>query len=209
MSISLIIVDDHPAVASGLALLLPESLPDIQVTAVITDPTTALDEVARCRPQVVLTDMSMPNLPGPQLIAQLTKQPSPPRVIVWSALEDRASIGAAFSSGATNYLTKDEPVPAIAQAIVDAVAGTPRYSPRVSAALAQAASAPAPVSLSKREIEILTRVSQGQTNRQICRELHLSEATVKTYLARCYSKLGAHDRASAVRTAMQQGLLAG
>lgn len=209
MSLRLVIVDDHAFVASGLALLLQETA-DIDVVATVSDARRAAEAVLTHRPDVVLADMSMPHLSGPELIGVLRQCRDAPPVVVLSALTDHAEIAAAFRAGAVNYVFKDEPLDTIAAAVIGAAEGQPKFSDAVAMALATHLTQPDPgvsAELSSREKEILTLVSLGMTNRQICRQLHLSEATVKTYLTRCYTKLGVTDRASAVRVAMEQGLL--
>lgn len=209
MTLRVVIVDDHSFVASGLALLLSEDW-GIEVLATVTDPREAVTAVATHRPDVVLTDMSMPHLDGPELIKALRRRADAPPVVVLSALTDRDAIAAAFRAGAVNYVFKDESLDTIAAAVTDAAAGRPKFSDAVASALAAHLNDPEPttsVELSAREEEILGLVSLGLTNGQICRRLHLSEATIKTYLSRCYTKLGVNDRASAVRVALQLGLL--
>lgn len=208
MNVRTVIVDDHPAVATGLALVLAEVAP-IDIVAAVSDARDALAVIARTHPDVVVCDMAMRHLGGPELVESVRRLPLSPNVMMLSALHDPAQIVAAFRAGAQNYVFKDSDTSTIAAAIVDVGAGRPQLCPEVSAALAASLgqSGDQHVVLSQREAAILALVARGMTNRRVARQLNLSEATVKTYLARCYAKLGVNDRASAVHAAMQRGLL--
>lgn len=207
MSITVVIVDDHEIVTTGLTLLLAES-EEIEVVGTATDAEQAIDVIAATAPHVVLTDLSMPGMGGLELIRRVTADPASPRVLVLSATTNPTEIAAAIRAGASGFLVKDAPVRQIVADIQAAAAGDIVVSPRVGAALAMHLREPEETSaLSEREVEILTLVSLGLTNSQICRRLHLAEATVKTYLTRCYTKLEVRDRASAVRVAITKGLI--
>ena len=209
MSVRVVIVDDHGFVSSGLALLLNGG-DAVEVVATLDDPRDVPEALTAHRPDVLVTDMAMPRMSGDELIASLREHPHAPPAVVLSALTSCEAIAAAFRAGAVNYVFKDEPLAQIAKVLVDAANGTSTYSPEVTSALATqfVHEAPGPpVELSSREREILTLVSKGLTNRQVCRTLSISEATVKTYLSRCYTKLEVNDRASAVRVALEKNLL--
>lgn len=208
MSMRVVIVDDHGFVATGLALLL-EQVGRMEVVATVTDPRRAREVVAVSAPDIVITDMSMPHLDGVAVLADINSLPSPPPVVVLSAMTAPDEIVSAFRAGAANYVFKDAPLAEIVTAITTTANGHPSFSGPVTAALARSVAVPEenPVSLSAREVEILTLASRGLTNRQMSIRLSLAETSVKTYLTRCYAKLGANDRASAVRIAMERGLL--
>lgn len=207
--VRVLIVDDHPFVATGLAMLL-EQTGSIAVVGTVNDPRRVVEVVRSLRPDVVVSDMWMPHVSGAELASRIRELDEAPPVIVLSAVADARTIVGALRAGAANYVLKDEPLSAIVAAIRGCARGEVRYSPQVAAALVALVSRPQladMVPLSSREREILTLASQGMTNLQMAKRLSLSEATVKTYLTRCYTKLGASDRASAVRLAMEQGLL--
>lgn len=202
-----LVVDDHEIVTTGLSLLLGES-GEIEVVASVTDPRGTLDAVARTSPDVVLTDLSMPGVPGTDLIAQLRDAHPDVPVLILSGTSNPVEIANGIRAGAVGFVPKHASLAEIRGALAQASRGEMVVSPEVGAALARHLREPQEkAALSEREREILTLVSLGMTNGQICRRLYLSEATVKTYLARCYTKLGVNDRAAAVRAAITQGLI--
>ena len=109
---------------------------------------------------------------------------------------------------AHGYLLKDTPREQLFQAIRSAARGEAALAPTVAARLMTRMRAPAEESLSAREIEVLALVARGASNRQVGRELHISEATVKTHLIHIFDKLGVADRTAAVTTALERGILA-
>lgn len=206
-SLRVLVVDDHEIVTTGLSLLLGES-GEIEVVASVTDPRDTLDAVARTGPDVVLTDLSMPGMAGTDLIAQLREAHPDVPVLILSATSNPVEIANGIRAGAVGFVPKHASLADIRVALAQASRGEMVVSPEVGAALARHLREPQEkAALSEREREILTLVSLGMTNGQICRRLYLSEATVKTYLARCYTKLGVNDRAAAVRAAITQGLI--
>ncbi|GAB78960.1 two component transcriptional regulator, LuxR family [Austwickia chelonae] len=207
MTVRVVLVDDHSIVTTGLALLLAES-DEVEVVGTATTAEEALDVIAATDPHVVLTDLSMPGMGGLELVRRLAAHRGGPRVLVLSATTKPADLASAIKGGASGFLVKDAPVEEIVAGIKGAAAGEMVVSSRVGAALALHLRQPEEESvLSEREVEILTLVSLGLTNGQICQRLHLAEATVKTYLTRCYTKLDARDRASAVRVAIAKGII--
>ena len=113
----------------------------------------------------------------------------------------------AVEAGATGYLLKDTPRPELVRAVEAAHRGEAVLSPAVADRLMSQVRAPAPDSLSARELDVLRLVAAGSTNRETARALFISEATVKTHLLHVYKKLSVRDRASAVAAGYQRGLL--
>jgi len=113
----------------------------------------------------------------------------------------------AIAAGATGYLLKDAPREELLRAVRAAAGGEAVLSPSVAARLMNRVRTPAPEVLSQRELDVLRLVAAGRTNREAGAELFISEATVKTHLLNIYAKLGVSDRAAAVATAYDRGLL--
>jgi DNA-binding NarL/FixJ family response regulator len=146
--------------------------------------------------------------------------PSPPAVVVLTTLEDQPSIVAALQAGALGYLTKDAAAATIAEAVRAAAAGRSVMDGAVQARAVAAMSGSAPgqagqageqrdslPGLTSREVEVLALVAQGKSNREIARQLVVSEATVKTHVNHLLGKLGVRDRAAAVAYAYRHGLV--
>jgi DNA-binding NarL/FixJ family response regulator len=179
--IRVLLVDDHPVVRAGLRGLL-ESVDGIAVVGEAGSGTEAVTAARALSPDVVLMDLRMPGGDGVVATERIRAAQPDTRVVVLTTYETDADILRAVEAGAAGYLLKD--------------AGPAELTRAVFA-----------VALSAREVEVLRRVARGLSNPEIGRELHITEATVKTHLLRIFQKLGVSDRTAAVTTAMSSGLL--
>ncbi|MET8855828.1 MULTISPECIES: response regulator transcription factor [unclassified Streptomyces] len=205
--ISLLIVDDHPVVRDGLRGMF-ESAPGFTVLGDAADGPGAVERAAVLDPDVILMDLRMPGGGGVDAIAELTRRRSRARVLVLTTYDTDSDTLPAIEAGATGYLLKDAPREDLFTAVRAAAEGRTVLSPAVASRLVSAVRAPASAeTLSAREREVLALVARGTSNREIARELFISEATVKTHLTHVYAKLGAKDRAAAVATAYERGIL--
>ncbi|GAB2588804.1 response regulator [Kribbella endophytica] len=204
--IRLIIVDDHPIVRDGLRGIFASD-PAFDVVGEAGDGAEALTIAAQHRPDVVLLDLRMPGLSGADLIRALRAQQPTVRILVLTTFDDDTEIHAAIDEGATGYLLKDTPRAELRRAVEATARGESVLSPTVAHALTQRSTTPEHQKLSPRELEVLTLVARGTTNREIATRLFITEATVKTHLIHLYAKLEAKDRAAAVAIAFQRGLL--
>lgn len=203
--IRVLIVDDHPVVRDGIAGMLAGQS-DMAVVAQATNGREALLQAARHDPDVVLMDLRMPVMDGVAAITQLRAGGNRAAVLVLTTYDRDEDIVPAIEAGATGYLLKDTPREELFRAVRAASRGEPALTPSVAARLLGRVRTPRQ-SLSPREVEVLELAARGDTNRQIGRRLHVSEATIKTHLLRAYDKLGVNDRTAAVVTALQRGLL--
>ena len=204
--IRLIIADDHPVVRTGLQGMLAGQ-PDLEVAGEATTGIEAVDLVEKLRPDVVLMDLRMPEMDGVTAISAIKALQPEVHVLVLTTYDTDADILPAIEAGATGYLLKDAPRDELFRAIRAAARGEAVLAPGVAARLMDRMRAPAEEALSAREIEVLSLVAQGESNKGIARQLHISEATVKTHLVHIYDKLGVADRTAAVTTALQRGIL--
>ena len=205
MSIRVLVVDDHPVVRDGLRGML-DGQPDLDVVGEAADGEQALAAVARCAPDVVLMDLRMPVLDGVGAIRRLAADHPEVRVLVLTTYDEDHEIVRAVEAGATGYLLKDMPREELLRAIRAAARGESVLAPHVAARLLGRLRAPA-AEPSERELEVLALVARGLTNRAIARQLHISEATVKTHLVHAFAKLNVDDRTAAVTAALERGLL--
>jgi len=206
--ISLLVVDDHPVVRDGLRGMF-ESAPGFTVLGEAANGVEAVALVAELDPDVVLMDLRMPDGDGVGAIAELTRRGARAKVLVLTTYDTDSDTIPAIEAGATGYLLKDAPREELFAAVRAAAEGRTVLSPAVASRLVSAVRAPANEPLSPREREVLALVARGTSNREIARELFISEATVKTHLTHLYAKLGVNDRAAAVATAYERGILGG
>ncbi|MGC4848052.1 response regulator [Micromonospora sp. DT15] len=204
--IRLLIVDDHPVVRDGLRGMFTGD-PDFQVVGEAADGSEALALVASLQPDVVLMDLRMPGMDGVTAIGRLARTGSTARVLVLTTYDTDADVLPAIEAGATGYLLKDTPREDLVRAVRAAARGESVLAPSVAGRLMGRLRAPAEEPLSQRELEVLTLVARGASNREAANRLFISEATVKTHLLHLYAKLGVNDRAAAVATAYDRGLL--
>lgn len=207
--IRLLIADDHPVVRTGLRHLF-ETEPGFSIAGEAADGATAVAAVLADRPDLVLMDLQMPVMDGVEAIRRIHALPDPPPVLVLTTYDSDTQILAAVEAGATGYLLKDAPRETLFASVRSAVAGGSPLAPTVAARLLQHvgrrdASASEP--LSPRELDVVRLVARGASNREIARDLRISEATVKTHLLHIFEKLDVADRTSAVTTALNRGLI--
>ncbi|APZ33599.1 MULTISPECIES: response regulator [Microbacterium] len=208
--IRLLVVDDHPIVRAGLVAVLAEE-PGLEIVGEAADGDEAVRIAAETHPDVVLMDLRMPGVDGVAATARLAAGEAgtpAPRVLILTTYETDEQILAAVEAGAGGYLLKAAPRAEIVAAIRSVAAGQSALSPQVAVRLVERMRRPAaePV-LTPRELDVLRRVAQGRSNRQIGVDLGIGEATVKTHLQKAFDKLDAPDRTRAVTRAMELGLL--
>lgn len=205
MNTRVLLVDDHPVVRAGLRAVL-EGLPGITVVAEARDATCARELSGRSDIDVVVMDIQMG--PGPTGIdaTRAIRAAGGPPVLILTTYDTQSDILSALDAGATGYLLKDAPEESLRQAVLDAAAGRPVLSPQVTAQLVTRTTKPASA-LSPREIEILELAATGAGNREMAKQLFISEATVKTHLVHIYAKLSVDNRTAAIDRARQQRII--
>jgi DNA-binding NarL/FixJ family response regulator len=182
---------------------------DFVVVGEAGDGSGALRLAATVAPDVILMDLRMPGMDGVTAIAELARRGNPARVLVLTTYDTDSYVLPAIEAGATGYLLKDAPRDELLRAVRAAFAGQSVLSPSVATRLMSRVRSPdaAAEVLSQRELEVLSLVAAGSTNREAAARLFISEATVKTHLLHIYAKLGVTDRAAAVAEGFNRGLL--
>jgi DNA-binding NarL/FixJ family response regulator len=204
--IRLLIVDDHEVVRAGLQGMLA-SQPDFEVVGEAADGIEAVEMVERVKPEVILMDLRMPRMNGVEATRRIRARWPEVRILVLTTYDTEADILPAIEAGATGYLLKDIPRDELFRAVRAASRGESVLAPPVAARLMGRMRAPAEEALSEREIEVLTLVARGASNREIAHALHISEATVKSHLIHIFGKLGVSDRTAAVTTGLERGII--
>jgi DNA-binding NarL/FixJ family response regulator len=204
--IKILVVDDHPVVRDGLKGMLA-GLAEFEVVGEASDGRQAEELVERLAPQVVLMDLRMPVMDGVQATARIHARWPAVKVLVLTTYDTDTDILRAIEAGATGYILKDAPREELYRAIRATAQGQSYLSPSVVTRLMGQLRAPEEGTLSQREVDVLKRVAQGATNKEIAHTLHISEATVKSHLLHIFSKLGVSDRTQAVTLAVQKGII--
>jgi DNA-binding NarL/FixJ family response regulator len=204
--IRLLIVDDHPVVRDGLRGMFTGA-DGFEVVGEAGNGAQGVLLAESLRPDVVLMDLRMPELDGVSAIRQLVARGVPSRVLVLTTYDTDSDVLPAIEAGATGYLLKDAPRDELFRAVRSAARGEAVLSPSVASRLMGRVREPAHEPLSGRELEVLGLIARGATNREAAGKLFISEATVKSHLLHIYAKLGVNDRAAAVATAFERGLL--
>lgn len=207
--ISVYVCEDHPIYLEGLLRALGQRS-DFDVVGSARDGRTALDEIRKLSPDVAILDENMPEMLGNEVLAALTRDALPTRVVMLSASLDGAVVFRAVANGVRAYLTKDSDRAVICDTVAAVSRGQTILAAEVQGGLAdqvrlrEREDRPA---LSPREHEILERTASGASAPEIAGELQISIATVKTHLRNLYEKLGVSERAAAVAEAMRRGWL--
>ncbi|MFC4120608.1 response regulator [Nonomuraea zeae] len=203
--IRLLIADDHPIVRDGIRGMFAGD-PGFEVLAEAGDGAQAVELARVLEPDVILMDLRMPRMDGVTAIRELARLGLKARVLVLTTYDTDSDVLPAIEAGATGYLLKDARREDLVRAVAAAARGEAALAPSVATRLLGQVRAPADP-LSARELEILSLIAQGTTNREAAARLFISEATVKTHVLHIYAKLGVNDRAAAVAVAFQRGLL--
>jgi len=205
--IRVVVVDAHLVVRDGVVATI-SAAPDLEVVGQAEDGPTAVQVTAALAPDVVVMDLRMPGGGGVEAVREMKARGLTSDVLVLTTYDTDSETVAAIEAGATGYLLKDCSAETLVGAIRSTAAGETVLSPAVATRLASHVHNPIRrANLSVREREVLVLVARGTPNRSIARKLFISEATVKTHLTHIFEKLGVSDRASAVATAYELGIL--
>jgi DNA-binding NarL/FixJ family response regulator len=207
--VGVLIVDDHRMFAESLARLLSDEA-EIEVLGVAGSGADALDMAARLRPRVVLIDYQMPERDGVQIAAEIKQHDPEVMVVMLTASTDDRVLLAAIDAGCSGFLTKDRAAAEVADAVRAAALGealiTPAQLVRLLPKLSRTQRAIG-ADLTDRELDLLSHLARGGTNKAIAAELHLSVNTVRNYVQSVLTKLGAHSKLEAVSTAVREGII--
>jgi len=206
MAVTVLVVDDHPIVRSGLRAVLGADA-RVEVVGEAASGEEALVVAAHLRPAVVLCDLRLgPGLDGIATTAALREADHVPAVLILTTFDRDAEVLGAIEAGAAGYLLKDADPAAIVDAITRAAAGETVLSPALATRVIRGMRDPLP-RLTARELEVLRLLATGATNREIGRILFVTEATVKSHLVSVFGKLEVDSRSRAVHVARRRGLI--
>jgi len=200
--IRVLLAEDQTMLRGALAALL-ELEPDITVVAQAPNGRDAFRLARDLSPDIVVTDIDMPEMTGLELAAALKQAESKSRVVILTTFARPGYLRRALDAGARGYLLKERPASELAEAIRRVHSGLRAVDPALAAEAWSADEDP----LSDRERQILQRAGDGRSSSEIASELHLSEGTVRNYLSEAIAKLGAANRVDAARIARAKGWL--
>lgn len=196
-TIRVVIVDDHSVVRSGLEQFLATT-DDIELVATATNGIEAIERVEAFHPDVVLMDLSMPEMDGIEATRLIAERHPSSGVLVLTSFSDQTRILDALEAGADGYLLKHADPDDIADAIRAVRAGGSPLDPKAARTLLESRRGTrAESQLTEREREVLLLVREGLANKQIARRLGIAERTVKAHLTSVYQRLGVTDRTQA------------
>jgi NarL family two-component system response regulator LiaR len=206
MKTRILIVEDQRIVREGIVALL-EDEQQIEIVGEAANGREAIEMYTSLHPDVVLMDLQMPEIDGPEATRQICAADPQARVLVLTTYATDEFIFTALKAGACGYLLKDTSADQLVAAIHAVQRGEAQLSPQIAARLVQGISHGRPEALSNREIEVLQLVANGQNNSMIADALAITPRTVKAHVQNILAKLGANNRAEAVRLALQQGII--
>jgi DNA-binding NarL/FixJ family response regulator len=215
VSLRVVVADDQALIRAGFRMIL-EAEPDLEVVGEAGTGVEAVEVVEGTHPDVVLMDVRMPELDGIAATRHLCQdRQDPPRVLILTTFDLDEYVYDALRAGASGFLLKEAPPEQLLAAVRTVAAGDALLAPSVTRRMIERFTAETPIRppspvlerLTPRELEVLTLVAQARSNTEIAADLYVSEATVKTHLARLLTKLGLRDRLHAVVFAYENGVV--
>ncbi|MEW8627090.1 MAG: two-component system response regulator NarL [Candidatus Thiodiazotropha sp.] len=199
----IVVIDDHPLLRKGLQQLADLS-PDIEIIGEADSGPEGINMVNELKPDLILLDLNMPEMSGLEVLAKLKSSESTARVVMLTVSNAEEDVVAALRSGADGYLLKDMKPTQLMQKLNEVAEGRVALSPNVAECLARAMQAEgardaalSTLDLTDREREILTHISEGESNKVIARALSIAESTVKVHVKHLLKKLGLKTRVEA------------
>jgi two-component system NarL family response regulator len=200
----ILIADDHAVVRFGMRAIL-EAQEDMEVVAETADGPEALKQFLALRPDVGLLDMVLPGMDGAAVCEALRREVPRAKLLILSGAAPSEHVHRALKAGAQGYVLKDAPASTLVSAVRRVIAGQRVVPEHLAHELAERAYQP---DLSPREHDVLALIVEGLSNKEIAARLAVTEATVKTHVARVLGKLGVEDRTQAALAAITRGIVA-
>lgn len=212
MSIRILLAEDHTIVREGLRSLI-EKQPDMEIVGEAEDGRTAIELVQELSPEIVIMDITMPNLNGVEATRHITSEFPQVKVIALSIHSNRRFVTDMLGAGAAGYILKECLFDELVQAIQAVSAGNSYLSPRITSVVVEdyvnhlAAIADSPLAaLTSRERQVLQLVAEGKSTKQIALELHVSTKTIEANRRQIMQKLDLHSVAELTKYALREGL---
>jgi len=204
VTIKLAVADDHRLMLEAISCLVVDA-DDIEVVGKATLGSQVLPLIARTSPDVVLLDLRMPEMDGFKCLELIGERHAGVKVVVLSGLDDPQSIQRALTSGAVSFVSKQADPRELVTVVREAARGTVERT--VVVPERNGAEPAVDAGLTRSEVRVLESLARGLSNKEIAKELWLTEQTVKFHLTNIYGRLGVANRTEAVRHAFQHGLV--
>ena len=204
--VSVVLVDDHAIMRSGLRRLLAEET-GFEVVAEAADSRSALEKVEIKRPDIVVLDLALGDENALDVLPDLLSKSAASKVLILSMYDDAEHVTAAFAAGAHGYLLKDSAEHELIDAIKTLMRGEQYVHPTLGVRLARAALQGPTDTLTEREREVIKLLALGHTNQEIAATIFVSVRTVETHRAHVMGKLNLHSRAELVQWALEHKLI--
>lgn len=214
--ITVLIADDHPLIREGITQVLQLECSDIKVVAQASNGAEAIRLANEIKPDVILMDINMPDTNGIQAISKIKQMNLPSKIIVLTIHDDREYLVKTIQLGADGYILKDTDVKVLVEAIRSVCEGQSFIQPSMTKQLVNEFNK---VTLKKhqhiekdenkltdREIEVLQLLAEGMLNKEIAKELFISEKTVKNHVSSIFGKIGVSDRTQAAIYALKHNI---
>ena len=212
MTVKVVLADDHKIMRQGLRALLDKQ-PDVQVVGEADNGRAAVELACQIQPDLVVMDITMPELNGIEATRQITGRDNGVKVLALSMYSDKRFVSSVLSAGASGYLLKDCAMEELIQAIHAVSAHHTYLSPGIAGAVVEdymqhlrTTSHPTPTTLSPREREVLQLIAEGKPTKEMARTLNLSTKTVETHRQRIMRRLDMHSVAELTKYAIREGL---
>jgi DNA-binding NarL/FixJ family response regulator len=208
--IRILIVEDHPVMRLGLTKLL-ESQNDMELVGTAENGTSAILKAAELMPDVIVLDLVLPDMDGPEVILRIKENDGDTHIIVFSSYSYGEIVHQAIKAGASGFVVKDQPPEEILHAIREVSLGFSVMSPVIQKELVYFIQKHEKARdlkdlLSPRELEILSLMVKGLTDKEIASQASLSEGTIRVYISKTFFKLGVANRNQAMLLALRQGI---
>lgn len=206
-ALRLLVVDDHPVVCDGVALLVQGDIA-VEVSGSANTAVDAIEKASALVPDVILLDLRLPDMPAPELTRRLRQAAPAARIVIFTAFADYTTLSTLNDAGIDGCLLKDASRTDLIDSICRVARGERVFDPRIEGGTRiSPTDGAAMVALTPREREVLRRVAMGETNPEIALAIGLSRNTVKAYLQTVLQKLGARNRVEAIIRASELKLL--
>lgn len=216
MAIRVLVVEDQPKILKAQVKLL-ETFDDIEIVGSALSGESALEEVEKTNPEVLLLDLGLPGMSGMDVTREVRAKHPEIEILIFTIFDEEEKVIDAVTAGAAGYLLKGAPVEKIVEAIKDVHAGGSVIQPNLARALLklvipnatqnQQPVPPPDCPLTERELEILQIIAKGLSNNEAAKVLGLSKATIRTHLEHIYEKLDVTNRVEAVTEGIRQGII--
>jgi DNA-binding NarL/FixJ family response regulator len=211
IKMKILIADDHPVVREGLVTMLSREN-DIEVVGEAQNGKVAIEKARELKPDIVLMDLRMPEVDGIEAIRRIKSENPQVKFIVLTTYDNDEYIFKGIEAGARAYLLKDAPRAELFKAIRAVSRGESLIEPAIAGKVLDrfaelSRQTQSPEALSERELEVLTLIAKGTSNKSIATNLNIGESTVKTHIQSIFHKLNVSDRTEAVTEAIKKGIV--